>query len=268
MKTMEWSTSHRDLVESLAQHLDAMESRLVWIGDGIGSRWLQGGAIPVPDIFTMQKSYTQPDLTVYEVKAHIGDLHRDLRDGKYRRYFDISNRLFFAYWSGMCKMEEIPAECGVILYNPAKNSWSVQRAARRRECTLDRLEWQSLLFALKERRSHLRRLSDRLVEETNTTLLDRAQKLGHDVREKLQRASGKDEREAADVMAAVREVFGERASASDVTQLLLSLKSLQQHRVLAEKATGCLSAILIGMDKTTDWYKRQIQAFADVMESK
>lgn len=264
-KRKEWSTSHKDLAESLARHLEAMESRLVWTGDGIGSRWLQGGHIPVPDVFTMQKSYTRPDLTAYEAKVDLRDLHADIREGKYRRYFEISNRLFFAYWSGMCKASEIPAECGVIAYTPGKGSWSVQRAAPRRECNLDRLEWQSLLFALKERRSHVRRLSDRLADEDNAALLERARKLGYDVREKLRRASGEDEQDAAEVMEAVRGVFGDKGSAYDVKHLLLSLKSFQEHHALAGKAVGCLNGLLAGLDKETGWHAKQLHAFRDAI---
>ncbi len=260
----ERTMSHADLSESLARHVEAMDSRLVWVGVGIGSRWLQRGSIPIPDVFSMQKSYTRPDLTAYEVKVHLGNLKGDIREGKYRRYFEISNRLFFAYRSGMAKADEIPAECGIITYNPTKDSWSVQRAAPRRECNLGQLEWQSLLFALQERRSRLRCLSDRLIQEQNATLLERARELGYDIQEKLRRVSGGDEREAAELMAAAREVLGEQTSIYEVKRLLLSLRSFARNREIAAKAISALDVLLAGDD--SKWARSKLAEFEAAVE--
>lgn len=238
--------SHDGIVESLARHLWSAGSRIVWKGVGIGSRWLQNGNIPVPDVFTMQISYTRPDLTAYEVKASRGDFRSDTTAGKYRRYLDHCHRLFFAAPSGLLTRAEIPAEAGLITFNPAKGSWSVSKAAPRRECELEDWEWQSLLFARYEQGEESRRLADRIREEENLPLSLRARDLGRDVARALEEADALKEltpgaRHAVEWMQDLMDREG--MDESEVRKVMAVAVRLRKHMGEAERAAAVLDAL-------------------------
>jgi len=252
-----WSGSHGDLCDLLVQHCESMNNMLVWQGVGIGSRWLARGRIPVPDVFTMRRSYTRPDLTAYEVKVSAADFRGDVHQGKYRRYLPLCNRLFFAFPTGLVRLEEVPVECGVILYNPAKGTWTVRKSAQRRECSLDQWEWQSLLFAIDERRSAVRVLRDRLIEEENASLAERARKLGVDIARRLAQVEGEDERDARRIMDAARELLGPDVYVSQVETLLRSLTTFVKRRELALEALRAVRTYVEG--EGTLWSRESLE---------
>lgn len=201
--------THSELVELLVEdQLTSSALRVVWAGTAIGSRWLEGGKVPVPDVLTMKKSYTKPDVTIFEVKASRSDFRADVGKGKYRRYLDVCTRLLFAAPKGLLKREEIPEGVGLIVYNADKKTWATVVAGRRRECDLDRLCWQSLLFANAAQQREERRLRDRMVCRENAELHDHAVRVGLDLRKWDEAA--KINSGAAEVVALLEETFGGR----------------------------------------------------------
>jgi hypothetical protein len=166
---------HEELIDSLRDQLSAGD-RVVIANVGIGSRYLYS-SIPIPDLMMFRKSYTKPDVTVFEIKAYKSDFGADVNEGKYRRYFDISNRVYFACRQGMIKKEDVPGDVGLYTYNEENKSWSCVKGAKRRECDLDRIEWFSILFALHDNQIRLRDLRERLVIGENINLEDIARNL-------------------------------------------------------------------------------------------
>ena len=198
---MSKSLTHADLVGSLAAQLWLAGRRIVWKGVGVGSRWLQGGSIPVPDVLTVAISYTRPDFTNYEVKAQRQDFRSDVSAGKYRRYLDTCNRLFFAAPGGLIARTDVPAEAGLITYNADKQSWTVTKAAPRRECELAPWQWQSLLFARWEQGQQERRLRDTATAEGNRSLRGARLTFASEVREALDKAEEYDKLDRGELAA-------------------------------------------------------------------
>jgi len=177
--------SHHELVSDLADRCREFDARMVISNVGIGSRWLQS-SIPIPDVMMIKKSYTKPDITIYEVKATRRDFMQDVGKGKYRQYFNICHRFYFACPVGVLKKEEIPEGAGLTVYNKDKKSWSIVKASRRWEGNLDQIDWMSIMFALKESQTRVRRLSERVVFEENVDLEQRAKRLPSEFRRILE----------------------------------------------------------------------------------
>lgn len=122
--------NHRQLLISLYEHLRTQEKFRVWGEIPLGSVYLSpyGRGTPRADVLTMAASFTKPRITIYEVKASRADSQRDVHDGKYLKYFDHCNRLYFAAPSGLLKRDEIPDLVGLIVLGPS-GSWSVIKGA-------------------------------------------------------------------------------------------------------------------------------------------
>lgn len=137
--------SHRDLVTSLHAQLDRQD--VVAVREPtLGSRWLNQGVVPIPDVLTMKPSYTHPVVTVYEVKASRSDFQADVRVGKWRRYWDLCNRLYFACPSGLLRSDEIPEGAGLITFSKNGN-WTVSKGAATHDGGLGEDHLLSLLFS-------------------------------------------------------------------------------------------------------------------------
>lgn len=76
---------------------------------------------------TIEESYRKVEIAGYEVKASRGDLLADIDSRKYEKYLPCLSRFYFAIRSGIAKLDEIPAEAGVLVYVPEKGVWRAQR---------------------------------------------------------------------------------------------------------------------------------------------
>ncbi len=158
--------SHSALVESLAEQFRDVQHRLVFTGVGLGSRWLQGGSVPTPDVFTIQKSYTKPAMSIYECKGTVADFRHEITSGKWAKYRPFCNRLYFATPSGLVKKTDIPEGCGWITLGP--KGWSVRLSpVYNADAKLDDWEWMSLVFSGRKERLRIRKLEERVIAAAN-----------------------------------------------------------------------------------------------------
>lgn len=107
MSDAEWT--HNELANDLARS-KLNDRRMVWEDMQLGP----SGSVR-PDVFTIEKSYTNPKPTVYEVKVSRSDFLADVTAGKYLSYFGFASQLYFACPDGLLKRSEVPEGCGLIV---------------------------------------------------------------------------------------------------------------------------------------------------------
>lgn len=104
---MAWQ--HDALLIDLAGHLRGND-RMVWTDMQLGP-----SGSPRPDVFTLQKSYSKPMPTAYEVKVSRSDLRSDTTSGKWQSYLKYAGSVTFAVPDGLCTLADIPDGCGLIV---------------------------------------------------------------------------------------------------------------------------------------------------------
>ena len=100
---------HDELLADLAGHLNAAD-RMIWTDMQLGP-----SGSPRPDIYVLQKSYSKPQPTAYEIKVSRSDLRSDTTSGKWQAYLKYAGAVVFAVPDGLCSPDEIPAGCGLIV---------------------------------------------------------------------------------------------------------------------------------------------------------
>lgn len=171
---------HGDLQHDLARHLRAAE-------------WLTYTEIQIPhvngriDVAAVKPhAYARADLRAYEVKATRSDLISGLNSDKWKEYRTAFHRVYFAFPAGLAKLEEIPAECGVVVRG--RNGWSHLRSARGH--TPDRLDYLvvlALLYRGVEEERTARDLAARLNWEKDGRLrAETARTFGREIARRLQ----------------------------------------------------------------------------------
>lgn len=103
--------SHDDLAHNLAQHLD-IDGRMVWENLPAGCM----GSVR-PDVYTLEKSFSNPNPITYEVKVSLSDFRSDVTKAKWKSYLDFSYGVTFAVPKGLVTKKDIPSGCGLITYN-------------------------------------------------------------------------------------------------------------------------------------------------------
>ena len=117
---MKWE--HDQLAADLASHLVGNEKRMVWTDMQMGP---SGSARP--DVYTMEKSYTNPKPTSYEIKVTRSDFLADVTAGKWQKYLQFSGSVIFAVPKDLIKRSEVPDGCGLM--TRSASGWrSVRRA--------------------------------------------------------------------------------------------------------------------------------------------
>lgn len=104
---MAWK--HDDLLADLAGHLLGPD-RMVWTDMQLGP-----SGSPRPDIYTLQKSYSRPCPTAFEIKVSRSDLRSDTTSGKWQTYLKYAASVTFAVPDGLCTVADIPDGCGLIV---------------------------------------------------------------------------------------------------------------------------------------------------------
>lgn len=202
-----FNTPHSDLIDNLVANRLAMHF-IVFAEVAIGSRWLQGSNLPVPDVLSLRYSYTQPDITIYEVKVSRGNLMQGINQAKYRRYLPYCDRFYFATPAGILRKNEIPQDAGLIVHSSEKDTWSVVKASPRHTASeMGPMQWQSLMMAKYATERRVRRLKDRIVWEENTCVADKAKNLSYEIATKIREAEGVDEK-IKDIKGIVAEGLG------------------------------------------------------------
>ncbi len=185
--------SHSELIDKLVENRLTMHF-IVFAEVGIGSRWLQGSNLPVPDVMTLRYSYTRPDVTIYDIKNSKQDFSQDVNKAKYKRYLTFCDRFYFATSIGLLRKNEVPEDAGLIVYSSGKNTWSVVKASPRYKAKLDQIEWQSLMMAKYATERRARRLKERIVWKENLSVADKVKNLSHEVALKIREVEGVDEK--------------------------------------------------------------------------
>lgn len=103
---------HNQLAHLLAKHLAANPNRMIWEDLIMGS----AGNVR-PDVFTIMKSYSKPQPTAYEIKVSVSDFRSDATTGKWMRYLDYAQGVYFVVPLGMITKTDIPDGAGLITYN-------------------------------------------------------------------------------------------------------------------------------------------------------
>lgn len=73
------------------------------------------GSLSIFDAVAIKKSWTQPCVTIYEIKVNRQDF---LGDEKWTAYKRFCNRFSFVCPTGLIKPDELSNGCGLITYNP------------------------------------------------------------------------------------------------------------------------------------------------------
>lgn len=238
--------THRALIEDLAT---SRTECITFAEVGIGSRWLSGGQVPIPDLLTLQKSYTKPAPTIYECKVSKSDFAGDVRSGKWMRYLPLCCRFYFALPEGIVKKTEIPDEAGLIIRKA--EGWHVSKSPKFHEATAwDTVNVQALLMAGAFTQERCRNLRQRIVWEDNGKIADSAKALGWNIREGLARLrKGEAASAGGHVMTAVAEVLGvsvpELVGMSE-TSIKLALANKEKTDLALDALSSLASAIRWG----------------------
>lgn len=133
--------THNALAEDLAQHLRAGTGRMVWTDTQLGP-----SGSPRPDVYSLDKSFSNFKADAYEIKVSVSDFRRDITAGKWQSYRPFAHRVWFAFERGLVPISDVPRECGVILRGEG-GTW---RAARKPTAqvleTLPMKCWMKLLL--------------------------------------------------------------------------------------------------------------------------
>lgn len=103
--------THNELAHNLAQHL-LHENRMVWEDIPAG----RSGSVR-PDVYTIQKSYSNPNPISYEIKVSKTDFRSDVTKAKWKNYLDFSYGVIFAVPKGLITKKDLPDGCGLMTFN-------------------------------------------------------------------------------------------------------------------------------------------------------
>jgi len=165
MKTIKWT--HKELVRDLALSFD-LASTVVFAEQHVASGYKNAKTRkralrerPIPDVLAVSKSYTKPNIRIYEVKATKADLNGDLQTGKYKKYLPFCERFYFALSPSIKDWQNTITDkrYGVVIRR--QNSWQTARAAQ----ALDPPEWDMdtllcLLFGRFDDKGRMQRILD------------------------------------------------------------------------------------------------------------
>ena len=146
--------------DELAEDLAIAKGGVPFLNACLGSVWVDGKT-PRADLVVCKPSYTKFLLSVYEVKVSRGDFLSDIRSGKWRLYLPHCHRFYFAVEDGICTLEDIPGEAGLIIRKKA--SWYAAKAAPRLTGDIPHETLLSLIFARQRRSAREKRLDDLLM---------------------------------------------------------------------------------------------------------
>lgn len=132
----EWT--HDSLLEDLAAYLRAPD-RMVWTDMQLGP-----SGSPRPDVYTLQKSYSKPQPSAFEIKISRSDLRSDTTSGKWQTYLRFAGAVTFAVPDGLCTAADIPESCGLIVRKAAV--WRYVRKPTRQAVILPSDAYMKLLI--------------------------------------------------------------------------------------------------------------------------
>ncbi|MBV7300239.1 MmcB family DNA repair protein [Enterovibrio paralichthyis] len=168
--------SHNELASNLARHL-LSGNRMVWEDIPAG----KSGSVR-PDVYTIEKSYANPNPISYEIKVSLSDFRSDITSAKWKAYLDFSYGVVFAVPKGLVTKKDIPNGCGLITFNG--EFWNTVKRPTLHPTTLDSELLLKLLIEGRQRETHPFTPIQRDFNEQN--ILDgMRRKFGEDLRKKI-----------------------------------------------------------------------------------
>ncbi len=166
--------SHNALQQDLFDHLNRPE-RIAWADMQMGP----SGSVR-PDIFTLNKSYTNPRPLSYEVKVSVSDFRSDVTSGKWMSYAEFSAGVLFCTPKGLITKADLPDGCGLMVRSD--KVWrTVKGPTLNKTFTLNQdLMLKLIINGVDRVRSHRERAEEWNLWRVTATL---KKKLGEDVAE-------------------------------------------------------------------------------------
>jgi hypothetical protein len=139
--------AHEALVERVAREM-TRAGRIAWRALSLRARVGDGWAMAMPDVFSIRhtsvEDYLEP--VVHEIKVRRADLLADLKRGAKRdAYLQLAGECWYVIREGIAQVDEIPAECGVMVASDA--ALEVARPAPKRALRLPFHAWMVLARA-------------------------------------------------------------------------------------------------------------------------
>lgn len=169
--------SHDELAHNLAQHLKN-ESRMVWENIPAG----MAGSVR-PDVYTIEKSFSNPNPITYEVKVSFSDFRSDVTSAKWKSYLNFSYGVVFAVPRGLVTKKDIPNGCGLITYN-GDGIWHTVKKPIMHPCRLDGDIMLKLLIGGAERMTKANPIKNRDFD-TYKHMEELRNKFGKNIAEKI-----------------------------------------------------------------------------------
>lgn len=178
MSEKKWK--HDELLADLAEHLTRPE-RMMWRDMQLGP-----SGSPRPDVFTIRKSYTNPDPRAYEIKVSVADFRSDVTGGKWQNYLRYARGVTFCVPVGLVSKADLPPGAGLM--TRSENGWRTAKAPTLGKLT--ELPTEMLLKLLIDGLSRLRR--EMHPERVSTYLANKnlRESLGDDVADAIADLSG------------------------------------------------------------------------------
>ncbi len=92
----------------------------------------------------IRKSYTQPCITIYEIKVSRSDF---LQDPKWKLYLQYCNEFYFVVPRGLIDKSELPEDVGLIYYNPETKKLLTRQKSKYRECENPYEVYQYIIYS-------------------------------------------------------------------------------------------------------------------------
>lgn len=135
---MKQKFGHDELASDLANHL-RNERRMTWCDIQLGP----SGSVR-PDVFAVNRSYSNPCPVSYECKVSISDFRSDVTSGKWQNYLSFSSGVYFACESGLIGKADVPPHCGLIVRHD--NTWRAAKKAVLNPVVVPEEVWLKLLI--------------------------------------------------------------------------------------------------------------------------
>lgn len=130
--------THDELAVSLAGHLKGPDV-MVWTDIQLGPV-----GSPRPDVYSVRKSYVNPDPRAFEVKVSRQDFFADVGAGKWQKYLSYAGSVSFGVPAGLVQADEVPATCGLLIYG--ESGWRTRRRATPDPVNVPQEAWLKLLI--------------------------------------------------------------------------------------------------------------------------
>ena len=131
--------THNALADDLANYLRTTGDKMVWTDIQLGTAHSCR-----PDVLTLDRSYTIRAMA-YEVKVALSDYRRDVTEGKWTKYADTAQGVYFAVPQGLVTVKDLPPGAGLYVRGP--ETWrAVRKPTPAKQPKIGQDVWMKLLM--------------------------------------------------------------------------------------------------------------------------